>query len=138
MVWMAMLTSSSFNVILTGPIGDIDEQSTLFNVSPIFAFIEYFWSRISKLWSLRGDLANDYFCFLASRGLLIYNHLSPKCVLVKTLTPIVYGEQFSFNVSIVFFSWSWNYLIVCVVFNIWEIYLATKLVIPRRSWMSSP
>ena len=74
-------------------------------------------------------LAKDYFCIIASRGLWIYKHLSPKCVLVKLLTPIVYGKQSSFNVGIVFFSWCRNYLIVCVVLIILRIYLATKLVI---------
>ena len=132
MVWMAILTSSSFSVALPGPTDDINEQSAIFTNLPgtHFTFTVYFWIRNSNLWSHRGDLANDYFGIIASRGLWIYKHLSPKCVLVKLLTPIDYGNWFSFNVGIVFiFSWCWNYLIVCVVLIILGIDLATKLVI---------
>ena len=136
MVWMAILTSSSFSVALPRPTGDIYEQPAIVINLPgtHFTFTVYFWIRNRNLWSLRGDLANDYFCILASRGLRIYNHLSPKCVLVKFLSPIDYGKWFSFNVGIVFFSRCWNYLLVCVVLIILGIYLATKLVIERRCW----
>ena len=105
MVWMAILTSSSFSVALPGPTA----TSTI------------------HLWSLRGDLAKDYFCIIASRGLWIYKHISPKSVLVKLLTPIDYGKRFSFNVGIVFFSWCWNYIIVCLV-------LSYKELIWLQSW----